>query len=538
MRSQIKNILVLFFCYYGAFPVAEAQVQFVQRVEVSTEWDDHDFIVLLTKDGTISFRTKSARGFGAQQQMQYFTTDRQLNASKVYEFPVEDFFNLTGFDLDNGYLYLLFQKGESFSSDKIVYEINIETQELRTIKMENVLDMELQEFLVMDKKSVIMGVMDYRPVIQVFDTETKNIITVQGVYQNEVSILQIRKDSELQMFDVLLSKRDRYKQRSVSILTFDIEGNKLREVKVEPTERPELEIVEGVLTPIQDYKQVLIGPYGERKRDPNKGIYLSKINEFGEYENAFYGLEEFKNFYNYLPDRQRDRKLRSLEKAVEKEKNITIPNTLVTREVVTGEDYFLVYNDYYLISSGRFSPRDLMYSSDFYRYAPLSMRNRVIASGYPYYYSGLSSPIQSNEYKFMAAQFVLLDRDGKMIWDNSLSLDDISTMDSGKFGEVSFDGHNLFYMYLEEDKLKLCQIVDGEVVLENEEFELALINEKERIKENQEESLSLRWWYDDYFLLSGKQKIRFLNEEGKQDARDVFFLTKIKTYESELPILE
>ncbi|GAB3664622.1 hypothetical protein GCM10028791_40280 [Echinicola sediminis] len=538
MRSQRKKILVLFFVFYSAFLVASAQVQFVQRVEVPTEWDDHDYIVLPTEEGTISFRTKSERGFGAQQRMQYFTTDRQLNASEVFEFPVEDFFNLAGFDLDGELLYLLFQKGESFSSEKIVYEIEIGSQRLRTVEMENVLDMELQEFLVMDKKAVIMGTMDYRPVIQVFDTETKNIITVQGVYQNEVSILQIRKDAQLKIFDVLLSKRDRFKQRSVGILTFDTEGNKLREVKVEPDERRNLEIVEGVLTPIQEYKQVLIGPYGERRREPNKGIYLSKINEFGEYRNAYYGLEDFKNFYNYLPERQRERRERLLERAVEKEKNITIPNTLVTREVVTGNDYFLVYNDYYMISSGRFSPRDLMYSSDFYRYAPLSMRNRVIASGYPYYYSGMSGPIQSNEYKFMAAQFVLLDQEGNMVWDNSLSLEDITTLDPGKFGEVSFDGQSLFYLYLEEDKLRFSHIMDGEIVQSNEEIELALINEEERIKENQDESLSLRWWYDDYFLLTGKQKVRFLDEEGKQDTREVFFMTKIRAYESELPILE
>ncbi|WP_236252951.1 transcriptional regulator [Echinicola sp. 20G] len=534
----MNKIIVLFFGFCCAFQMTIAQVQVVQRIEVPSEWDDYDYIVLPTQEGTISFRTKAERGYSLQQRIQYFTTDRQLNASKVFEFPVKDYFDMTGFDLDGDYLYLLFQKGESFASEKVVYEINLVNQALREVPIENILDMELQEFLVMDKKAILMGVMDYRPAIQVFDTESKSVFTVQGVYANEVSILQLRKDEELKVFDVLVSKRDRLKQRSLSLMTFDIEGNKLREVKVEPEDRPDLEIVEGVLTPIQNYNQVLIGPYGERKREPNRGIYFSKINEFGEYENIFYNLTDFQNFYNYLPEKQQERRERSLEKAVEKDKNITIPNSLVTREVVAGNDYFLIYNDYFLTSSGRFSPRDMMYSSDFYRYAPLSMRNRVMNGGYPWYYSGMPDPTSSNEYKFMAAQFVLLDGRGEMIWDNTLSLDDYVTTSPGKFGEVSFDGRNLFYMYLDEDKLMLCYLEDGEVQYANKEFDLGLLDEDERIKETQDESLSLSWWYDNYFLLSGKQKVRYLNESGKEDTRETFFLTKIKATPSEKPMIE
>ncbi|WP_373399781.1 hypothetical protein V8V91_09125 [Algoriphagus halophilus] len=34
-------------------------------------------------------------------------------------------------------------------------------------------------------------------------------------------------------------------------------------------------------------------------------------------------------------------------------------------------------------------------------------------------------------------------------------------------------------------------------------------------------------WYDRYFLLSGNQRIRYQDESGKEQVRDVFFATKI-----------
>ena len=123
---------------------------------------------------------------------------------------------------------------------------------------------------------------------------------------------------------------------------------------------------------------------------------------------------------------------------------------------------------------------------------------------------------------------ILMDESGRILWENSLSLDNSSRTNPGKFGEVTFDGRNLYYMYIDDEELKLSQLQNGELVMENETFKIELINENERINETQQSSLHLMWWYDNYYLLSGKQKIRHLQEDGKQAVKDVYFLTKIK----------
>jgi len=135
---------------------------------------------------------------------------------------------------------------------------------------------------------------------------------------------------------------------------------------------------------------------------------------------------------------------------------------------------------------------------------------------------------REGEYKFISAQFALINKDGRVIWDNALNLENKITADPSKFGEVSFDGEKLHYLYLDGLEIKMSFIKNGEVIFENQPFEIQLVKENERIRDTQESSLQLTWWFQEYYLLSGKQKIRFQNESGKEEIREVFFITKIK----------
>jgi hypothetical protein len=443
--------------------------------------------------------------------------------------PVRDFYNLLGFDLDRHLLYVLFQKGEAPASEKLIVEINLSTGEHTEIPVNAILGMELQEFFVLNKQAILMGNLENRPAIQVYNTTNHRVITIQGIYEKDARILQMRKAPEFGGFDVLMSRRDRYKNKVVTISSFDTEGIKLKEVKIDHLKEEDYEIIEGVLTPSYSYTQALFGPFGPRRRQTSHGLYFTQINEFGEYESNLYTLSDFDNFYNYLPERSKKRRVRRLERAIEKGKATPIRNTLSTREVITGNGYYLVYNDLFASSSRKSMSGNGMYINNFYRMSPMAGIGRI--GGYhsplwtnPYMHSGHTS----SEFKFLSAQLVLMDEEGEIIWDNALSLENTNRLHPGKFGEVSFDGNNLYYLYVDELELKLSQIKNGEVVMENESFELELINENERIRDTQENSLNLMWWYQDYYLLSGKQEIRYQKEDGREDDREVFFLTKIK----------
>ncbi len=513
---------------FAAVGMALSQVQFTQRMEVETQWYDDDFIVLPTEYGLVGFRVVNDKTQSRGNIFQYVVADFQLNQDDLQELSIKENFDLLGFDMHESHLYVLFQKGPTYSNERKILEINLETKQIEETSLNSVLNLDLQDFLVFNNKAVFMCTFEYRPVIQILDLKSKGVVTVPGVFEKDAKVLQMRKDPELNLFDVLMSRRDMYKKKIVTILTYDLTGNKLREVKIDDLDDPSMEIVEGLLTSSYDYKQALIGPFGLRKKEAYQGIYFTKINEFGEYRNNFYTVSDFENFYNYLPEKTRERRLRALEKDMEKGKNTPIRNVVVTREVTDLGGAFLVYNDHFVSSSSRYVPRDGMYASNFYRMNPMMM------GGFGHLYNPMwmdprfRTSNVTQQYKFLSAQFLLLDNEGKILWDNSLSLNNISKADPGKFGEVSFDGSNLFYAYLEGDQIMLSQFRNGELVLENEPFEIELVDENERIKDTKDSSLQLIWWYDEYYLLTGKQKIRYQNKEGREQVKDVNFFTKIK----------
>src|SRR5690606_24242464 len=186
------------------------------------------------------------------------------------------------------WLYVLFQKGEASTGEKYMVGINLLTDEVVEIPLKVILEMEMKEFFVLDGKAIFMGNMDYRPVIQIFNTSNQHLTTVQGVYEKDLQIIQMRKAPEFGGFDVLMSRRDRYRNKSVTVVSFDIEGNKLREVKIDQLGDPNAEIVDGLLTHSYSYSQALIGPFGLKRKNLYQGLYFTQINEFGEYKSHLF----------------------------------------------------------------------------------------------------------------------------------------------------------------------------------------------------------------------------------------------------------
>jgi len=132
-----------------------------------------------------------------------------------------------------------------------------------------------------------------------------------------------------------------------------------------------------------------------------------------------------------------------------------------------------------------------------------------------------------SEFSYISAHFVKLGEDGRVIWDNSATYDDLLTDYILPFGEIAVVGDEFYNAYIRDDKIRLSYFKNGEKIFDNLDFELELLNENERIAETNMESLQLVHWYDRYFLLTGTQRIRFQRENGQASSKEVFFFSKV-----------
>ena len=523
------RILLFLFLALVALP-SVAQLQFKERLEVPTQTFDPAFELMRIPSGLVAFRTFQPRSLDADRVFEYYLTSEQLQSQGLVEVKIRKGFDLIGYDTDGDNLYVLFAKGETASAEKYVLHLDLSTQVGVEYDATNLLPMDLVEFLVLDQKAIFMGVSDTRPAVQIFSLEDKTVQTVQGIYGNESHVVQMLKLPEIQALEVVIRRRGPFKSQETLVLTFDLEGNLLRELKLDPLGDPDEEPLDGLLLTGENYGQTLIGAYGKEVRNYYKGMYLTQINEFGEQNTALYTLEDFPNFFNFLPEKQREKQQAAVVAQLEKGKVPSIRNAYAIRDVKEMEDRYLVYFDQFSVNSTR-GPGTIAppLASQRYRY------DRASRMGYiPFFmdpYNPLAGPMQAytlvTEYTYKSAHFIEVAKTGQVIWDNAARYEDVTTSYPEAFAEVSVQGDDVFHLFLINDQIKLNYFRKGEKLLENEPIQLELDPTLGEIQYTDLESLRLLHWYGPYFLVSGIQKIRSTDAKGKEGVREVFFIHKL-----------
>lgn len=523
------RILLFLFLTSLVLPAA-AQLQFKERLELPAQTYDPIYELMRIPNGLVGFRTFQPRGLEADRIFEYFLTSDQLQSQGLVEVKLRKGFDLIGYDTDGNNLFVLFAKGETAAAEKYILHLDLSTQVGVEYDVVNLLPMDLVEFLVLDQKAIFMGISDTRPVVQIFSLEDKTVQTVQGIYGNETHVVQMMKVPELQVLEVMIRRRGPFKSQESVILTFDLQGTLLRELKLDPLGEPDKEPIDGILFTEANYDQTLIGVFGKEVRNYYKGMYVTQINEFGEQNTSLYTLEDFPNFFNYLPEKQRDKQKITLANQLEKGKFPSIRNAFAIRDVKEMEDRYLVYFDQFSVSSTR-GPGTLAPSMASQRYR----FDRASRLGYiPFYmdpYNPLAGPLQSytlvNEYTYKSAYFIEVAKTGQVIWDNATRYEKVTTSYPEAFAEVSVQGEHVFHLFLFNDQIKLNYLKNGEKLLENETIQLELDPKQGEIQYTDLESLRLHNWYGSYFLVSGIQKIRSTNLEGNEEVRQVFFIHKL-----------
>lgn len=309
-----------------------------------------------------------------------------------------------------------------------------------------------------------------------------------------------------------------------------MEGNVIQEVKVDRFADRDQEIMDGILISTGNYQEAMIGAYGRESRNSYQGMYIMDINEFGEFDFKLYTLEDFPNFYNYLDEKAKAKRDNDVKKELDKERIPTINSIYAIRNIYQSPTAYYVYFDQYTVSNNRSGYQNGIYSPmGGYRYDRWSrmgmntMNDPYLANRFP-----MSGNYQTvPEYRYVSAHFAKIAKEGQVFWDNSSSYNEMVTTYSEAFGEMAVVGEDLYHMFVEDETIKLSFFRNGEKIFENLEFELGLVDENERIRDTNLESLRLIHWYDRYYLLSGTQQIRYLNENGADQVREVYFLTKI-----------
>lgn len=141
-------------------------------------------------------------------------------------------------------------------------------------------------------------------------------------------------------------------------------------------------------------------------------------------------------------------------------------------------------------------------------------------------------------FQYTRAFICKFDKNGKLMWDHAFRMEiEDKPKEVKKFLSVSEKGQNSIKLaYMSEDSITTKEIdYDGNIVKEKESTEIETMQEEDKIvkrlytsNNNNKYTVSIEYWYDNYFIAYGRQKLKNKTNKDVDKKRDVFFINKIK----------
>ncbi len=235
-----------------------------------------------------------------------------------------------------------------------------------------------------------------------------------------------------------------------------------------------------------------------------QGYYILRIsNNIQEYC-KFYSFNEFKNFYNYLSFKTKNKVLKRNAKNKNKGGETELNYQLLVHDI-------FVYNGNFILASEAYYPE---YHTEYYT---------TYYNGYPQ----TNSYTVFDGYRYTHAIVAAFDKDGALMWDNTMEIWDILSFNLKK--RISFvidKENNMIVLYNYNSTLYSKQINGSITIDEKDRTPIETLYPEDKVKSNS--SGDIDYWYNNYFVAYGVQEIRNPdNNPTHKTTRNVFYFNKI-----------
>lgn len=465
-----------------------------------------------------------------QRVLQISKYDSLLTQVWQLETDIEPGLNYIDQYADDSHVFLLFgnRTGDQFTLVRVASFLGA-IQKTRLTSLRN---FELNQFRVIQNTIYLAGVVKNEPVLisYAFGQATPKILN-SGLGKN-ANLQSIEALNE----NLLLTYSIREKKYATLVLReITADGKVIRQTALKPKDN--FSLFTGKVFLSGD-KSFLIGSYGFGGTSTNSrsiaqtlGIYIARIGGAnGVLSLEYLPFSEFKNFFNYLPNRQKGRVERNLEKQKEKGNTYTVTSRVFVHDVLETEDG-------YSLVAEIFTPEYVSNYSNFGMMSPFSPFWGSPFAMSPFYrnYWGFNSwawnpwlmgtPNNSqsfNGFRYSHGIVVGFDQNGKRQYDYSVVYENLRLFELQEKLSVSTRDGKQLAAYTKQNELIINEFSEIEEENKQRTFDIVTGKEKERIKETTFENTA--HWFDNYFLAWGIQKISSSSERNRQ----VFYIHRIK----------
>lgn len=534
MKLKISNIRSRLFTWgwllAAMLPATSvlAQVQQTERYEVDRKNSDEYFtIVSLEEEGLALIREKD-KYKGNKQLWEVIMLDPNLAESSKLDIEINQRHVLLGYEIDRNQLYLLFRTGETSRNSLELVELNtLQGSETARYEISPELDFKVTHFSKVGANIILGGYVTNEPAILLFETVDRSIKVLPGFFQKDNELVELRVNQNA-TFNAVLMDRSQRAERKLVYKTFDASGNLLLE-DIVPIE-DDKSLQNSLSSTLKREELMLLGTFGEKQGKQSLGFYSMAVDPFSEQKINYFHFGQMENALAYLSPKRAEKIKESTRDAITDGRTPSFTAHVMPFRIEETPEGFLMLAEVYNPSSNM-SPYSNYpyghpyYANPYYYYNPF----------WPGYFPGMrmyrpyayGDPMRNNDnIKLYSTVVAAFDPTGKLLWDQSIVLDEMKRPALEQVSDFYSDGETLHFIYKKESELKIKSISLEEGTASESTEKIKLNAPIEEIRNEKELEDGVRHWAGNSFYVWGYHTVR--NPENKEDrVRDVFYINKI-----------
>ena len=433
---------------------------------------------------------------------------------------------------DGGSVFLLFSRYRSPIYQIVKVNIGPGFVENFTI---NTLDrFEITDFKSLGYALFMAGTVRNEPVLIYTDLQSQQTKILPSAIRGSNAIQSIEIDTTHQLVNVSFAVKNK-KEVKIVAHTYDAAGQMYAQVMVEPED--DYSFLNGKLQILNDSVKLMIGTYGYRNMQnsngsASQGMFISKILDDEVQYTRYHSFTDFANFFSFMNERQQEKIERRIQKKKDSGGDLKLNYRLLVHDIIPKGDQFVMVSEVFypeyrsnnnnIMGMNSFYGNPYMYGSPFGR----GLYNPYLWN--PYYGSrgGYNNQVFDG-FVYTHAIVADFDKDGRLLWDNSINFDNVKSMELKEKINVQVSDEGRTQLVYSKDGAITSKIIQGKQVVDSgKKVELPTGLEGDKVRKTSTDDVD--FWYANHYLAWGVQRI--VNPAGdvqSRGRRNVFYLNKI-----------
>lgn len=519
LRSIAYCLLLTAYC-----SIAFAQT--VKRVELPMVGNGESYhTISLGTKGVVLVSQIAKNAFNIQKINTDLERDWSINGT------IEENLDFVKSSYDGQSIYLLFSRSRTdfYQVVKVSVAGFMETFYLSAVDR-----FQITDFQTIGYSVFMAGTVREEPMLLYTNLASKQSKVLPGVTQANTVIQSIDVDTTHHVVNVCYAAK-KGKEIKLITRTFDEYGQSISQIKIEP--EPDYSLLNGRLFWLNDSTKLMIGTYGFRNmqggnNSASQGLFLSKIL-YDEVEfTQYHSFTDFKNFFNFMSERDQERMFRKIERKKENGDDVKLNYRLLVHDIIEKNGNYLIsgevfYPEYRNNNNGLYGMNS-WWGSPFispFGYGGLGYSSFGLLN--PYYYDPwfgsrrMNNGQVFNGFVYTHAIVANFSPKGQLLWDNSLPFENVKSMELKEKVRVKPNDDQTISMFYSNKGAIKAKVFDKDKVLDDRQpIPIMTADLGDRVRQTTTDEVL--YWYDNYYLAFGYQKI-----SGDDGRRNVFYLNKI-----------